>query len=220
MKNHIETILEQYDALMFFFQNQEHILKSKRGFQRRFDRFHVKKSVIAVTVAHLEIVSGENERVNSRLRKTLCELAESIVNIITHSGMTGYYSQGGFSSDVLEQMNDKQLIGYCTGIFELLQEHPDTFIRQGIVKQVRSSFKDAIDVFEKRVAYPTVRESLISHFEQLLEKLFADMETILRADMDLYIYRLRLTKPLLVRNYKIIRKEMENNQIVKPVARK
>ena len=203
----LNTKLLQYETLIQFFRKHETILKSKRGFQTRFDRFCIKKSVISVTAAHLEIISGDNIKVNNRLRKTLCELAESIVAVITHSGHEEYTRHGGCSADVLEEMNDEQLIGYCRSIYQLLLEHPDAFIKQGIVLQVRNTFSGAIDVFSVRVSNPVAQASLIKHFEQLLEKLFADMEYMLKIDMDTFIARLRLMKPLLVSEYRETRKK-------------
>jgi hypothetical protein len=198
--------LIQYKLLHQFFKHHGQILMPKRGFQSRFDRFCIKKSVISVTAAHLEIVKGADVSVTRKLRATLCELAESICMVLAHSGKTEYYPQGGFAAEVLEEMNDEQLTGYCKGIYQMISDNPDAFIKQGIVLKVRNTLSGAIDVYHASTSSTVAQTSLVQYYHNMLDKYADEMETLLKNEFDVFITRLRLMKPALVKEYKQLRK--------------
>lgn len=199
--------LLQYTLLADFFRKHDNFFKNKTGFQSKFDRFSIKKSVISVTATHLEIVGDEHVLVTDKLKQTLSELATSIIAIIIHSGKAENHLQDGFFDKVPETMNNEQLVDYCEELYLFLITYPGTFIKQGIVLQVRTTFRSAIDIFRERLISPTVQDGLVKHYEQLLERLIADMENMLQSDIDTFITRFRLKQPLVVNEYKEIRKK-------------
>lgn len=207
MKNRTEAMLANYELLQHFFLKHEQLLKTKRGFPVRYNRFCIKKSMLSVTAAHWEIVSGLSSRLHFKLRKTLCELAGSIVAIITQTGKAGHYLKSCFSPHGFEKMGDEQLVGHCRDIYSLLLQHPDDFIKHGIVLQVRNTFSGAIDLFAVKIGYSVTKVNLVKHFEQLLQKLGTELEAMLKSDMDLFIARFRYKKPLLVNEYQELRKK-------------
>lgn len=203
------TRLLQYTLLLDFFHKHS-FLKNKTGFQSRVDRFRIKKSVISVTAAHLEIVGDEHVLVTGKLKQTLSELATSIIAIIIHSGKAESHPQDNFFDNLPETMDNEQLVDYCEELYLFLITYPGTFIKQGIILQVRTTFRSAIDIFRERLISPTVQDGLVKHYEQILERLIADMESMLQSDIDVFITRFRLKQPLMVSEYKEIRKKRKS----------
>lgn len=210
MNNRVIEIVNKYEQLHKFFIRHEQLLKSKRGFLLRYNRFCLKKSVLAVTVAHWEIITDISENIYDKLRNTLCELAESIMAILVQTGKTEYMAKAGFATGMFEQMGDEQLTGYCRDVYSLLLQNPETFIRQGIVLEVRNTFSGAIELFATKTTNKVIQSNLVKHFEQLIEKLDAELESLLKSDMDLFIARLRLMRPLVVSEYKALRRKIKS----------
>lgn len=202
--------LLQYTLLTEFFSRHSNFFEKKIGFQARYNRFSIKKSVISVTAAHLEIVGDEHVLVTGKLKQTLSELATSIMAIIIHSGKAENHTQDNFFDNVPETMDNEQLVDFCEELYLFLITYPGTFIKQGIILQVRTTFRSAIDIFRERLISPTVQDGLVKHYEQLLERLIADMESMLQSDTDVFITRFRLKQPLMVSEYKEIRKKRKS----------
>ncbi len=197
MNKQKESILNMYDALITFCNNNADTVATVPAFETAFTAFETTVGEIHDTVQmQVSIISGITDAKNL-LRKSLCEQAADLCAIIfafaSSTNDVELKAQGNFSISDFKRLSDEMLVPACSNIYNTVNDNIKSLKTYGVTADALTDFQTAIDDYKEKLSSPRNAVTQRAAHSTALNNLFVQANDILKSQMDKVAFQFKAT---------------------------